>query len=83
MSGAVWDAKKKIQAGYSKIVANRDNHNRIALGKLYSTFSDGFVLYLFGLYPILRNKDFSDIQVAYFSFSKYLLYFPNWYRNRK
>jgi len=81
--GAVRDAKTKIQVGYSKIVANRGKYNRIALGKLYSTFSDHSVLYLSGLYPILRNKDFSDVQVAYFRFCKYLLYLPIWYRNRK
>ena len=43
-------------------------YKRIAVGKLYSTFSDHSTLYLYGLYPILRNKDLSDIRVAYFRF---------------
>jgi len=72
-----------IQVGYAKIVANRCKYNRIALGKLYSAFSDHSVLYLSGLYSILKNNDFSDIWVAYFRFYKYLLYFPIWYRDRK
>ena len=65
---AVRDAKAKIQIGYSKIVANRGKYNRIALGKVYSTFSDHSVLYLSGLYTIFRIKDFSDIRVACFRF---------------
>jgi len=80
---AVWDARVKIQIGYSKIVANRGKYNRIALGKLYSTFSDHSVLYLSGLYPIFKKKDISDIRSSYFRFCKFLLYLPLWYRNRK
>ena len=63
----------KIQVGYSKLVANR--------AVFY--FSDHSVLYLSWLYPILRNKDFTDIWVAYFCFCEYLLYLPLWYGNRK
>ena len=77
------DAKTKIQIGYSKIVANRGKYNHIALEKLYSSFSDHSVLYLSKLYPILWNKNFSDIWVAYFLFYKYLSYLSLWYRNRK
>ena len=72
-----------IHIGYSKIVANRGKYIRIALGKLYYTFSDNSVLYLSGLYPILRDKDSSDVPVAYFRFCKYLLYLPLWYSNTK
>ena len=64
----------KIQVGYSKLVANIVKS---------ITFSDHSVLYLSWLYPILRNKDFSDIWVAYFRFCEYLLYLPLWYGNRK
>ena len=72
-----------IHIGYSKIVANRGKYNRIAVGNLYSTFSDHSAIYFSGLYPMLRNKDFSDIRVACSSFCTYFLYLPFWYRNRK
>jgi len=53
---AIRNARRKIQIGYSKIVTNLGKNNPIALGKLYSTFSDHSVLYLSGLYPILGIK---------------------------
>ena len=69
--------------GYSKIVANRGKYNRRALGRLYATFCDQSVLYLSGLYPLLKKNDVNQIRTFYFRYCKFLLYLPPWYSNGK
>ena len=73
----VRDVQKKIQMGYSKIVANRGKYNRRALGRLYATFCDHSILYLSGLYPLLKKKDVNQIRTFYFRYCKFLLYLPH------
>jgi hypothetical protein len=76
--------RKKIQMGYSKIVANREKYNRRALGRLCATFWDHFVLYLSGLYPLLKKDDVKQIWTFYFRYCKFLLYLPPpWHSNGK
>ena len=69
--------------GYSKIVANQGKYNRHALGRLYATFCGQSVLYLSGLYPLLKKNDVNQIQTFYFRYCKFLLYLPPWYTNGK
>ena len=69
--------------GYSKIAANRGWYNRRALGRLYATFCDQSVLYLSGLYPLLKKNDVNQIRTFYFRYCKFLLYLPPWYSNGK
>ena len=73
----VCDISKKIQIGYTKVVANRGKYNRRALAKLYSTLCDHSVLYASGLFPLLNNGNFNRIHLNYFKFCKYLLYLPH------
>jgi hypothetical protein len=74
--------KKKIQIGYSKIVANRGRYNRKALGKLYSSFCDHSILFLSGFLPILKPKDLKSISTYYFKCSWHLLCLPPWFQNQ-
>ena len=71
-----------VQIGYSKIVANQGKYNRRALGRLYATFCDHSVLYLSGLYPLLK-KDVYQIRTFYFRYCKFLPYLHPWYSNGK
>ena len=55
----VSDAKVKLQVGYSKIFANRGNtpQSHTNYSQICSCFCDHSVLYLSGLYPVLKRKD--------------------------
>ena len=72
----VRDAQKKIQIGYSKIVANRGKYNRRALDRLHATFCDHSVLYLSGLYPLLKKNDVNQTWTFYFRYCKFLFISP-------
>ena len=46
---ALVDIKQKLQIGYGKVVANRGRYSRRALARLYSTFYDHSVLFVWYL----------------------------------
>ena len=75
------DAKVKLQVRYSKIVANRGKYNRTALSQIYSCFCDHSVLYLSGLYSVLKRKDLKALKSSYSRFLRFLFYLPPWYKN--
>ena len=77
----VSEAKVKLQVGYSKIVSKRGKYNRKTLSQIYSCFCDQSVLYLSGLYPVLKRKDLKALKSSCFRFLRFLLYLPPWYKN--